>query len=47
MYEITMQIYDNKQKKKDLKEYARANDVSMSHALWEAFYKLIGKPMPK
>ncbi len=41
-----MQIYHTKQRHKDLKEYAKSQDKSMSQVLWEAFYQLIGKPMP-
>lgn len=42
-----IQIYATQKKKKDLQDYASKNKVSMSSVLWEAFYKLIGKSMPK
>lgn len=41
-----MQIYHTPQRYKDLKEYAEKQGKSRSQILWEAFYKLIGKPMP-
>ena len=41
-----MQIYHTEKRYNDLKQYAEKHNKSMTAVLWEAFYKLIGKPMP-
>ena len=42
-----MQLYSTPQRKKDLKDYAYKHRKTMAQVMWESFYKLIGKPMPK